>query len=42
MQDAFLKLWERRDRIHAIDDPVGYLSTWVSSRGGASRNMSSP
>jgi RNA polymerase sigma factor (sigma-70 family) len=25
MQDAFLKLWERWDRIHAIDDPVGYL-----------------
>jgi RNA polymerase sigma factor (sigma-70 family) len=23
MQDAFLKLWERWDRIHAIDDPVG-------------------
>jgi DNA-directed RNA polymerase specialized sigma24 family protein len=26
MQDAFLKLWERWDRIHAIDDPVAYLS----------------
>jgi DNA-directed RNA polymerase specialized sigma24 family protein len=25
MQDAFLKLWERWDRIHVIDDPVGYL-----------------
>jgi RNA polymerase sigma-70 factor, ECF subfamily len=25
MQDAFLKLWERWDRIHTIDDPVGYL-----------------
>ena len=25
MQDAFLKLWERWDRIHAIEDPVGYL-----------------
>ncbi len=25
MQDAFLKLWERWDRIHAIDDPVAYL-----------------
>lgn len=25
MQDAFLKLWERWDRIHSIDDPVGYL-----------------
>ena len=25
MQDAFLKLWERWDRIDAIDDPVAYL-----------------
>jgi RNA polymerase sigma-70 factor (ECF subfamily) len=25
MQDAFLKLWERWDRIHLIDDPTGYL-----------------
>jgi RNA polymerase sigma-70 factor, ECF subfamily len=25
MQEAFLKLWERWDRIHAIEDPVGYL-----------------
>ena len=25
MQDAFLKLWERWDRIHTIDDPTGYL-----------------
>ena len=25
MQDAFLKLWERWDRIHSIEDPVGYL-----------------
>jgi DNA-directed RNA polymerase specialized sigma24 family protein len=25
MQDAFLKLWERWDRIHEIDDPVRYL-----------------
>jgi RNA polymerase sigma-70 factor, ECF subfamily len=25
MQDAFLKLWERWDRIHTIDDPVAYL-----------------
>ena len=25
MQDAFLKLWERWDRIHVIDDPVAYL-----------------
>lgn len=25
MQDAFLTLWERWDRIHSIDDPVGYL-----------------
>ena len=25
MQDAFLKLWERWDRIHLIDDPVAYL-----------------
>jgi RNA polymerase sigma-70 factor (ECF subfamily) len=24
-QDAFLKLWERWDRIGTIDDPVGYL-----------------
>ena len=25
MQDAFLKIWERWDRIDSIDDPVGYL-----------------
>ena len=25
MQDAFLKLWERWDSIHEIDDPTGYL-----------------
>jgi RNA polymerase sigma factor (sigma-70 family) len=25
MQDAFLKLWERWDRIDEIDDPAGYL-----------------
>ncbi len=25
MQDAFLKLWERWDRIDSIDDPVAYL-----------------
>jgi len=25
MQDAFLKLWERWDRIDEIDDPRGYL-----------------
>lgn len=25
MQDAFLKLWERWDRIHLIDDPTAYL-----------------
>jgi RNA polymerase sigma-70 factor (ECF subfamily) len=25
MQDAFLKLWERWDRIDDIDDPTGYL-----------------
>ncbi len=25
MQDAFLKLWERWDRLDTIDDPVGYL-----------------
>jgi RNA polymerase sigma factor (sigma-70 family) len=25
MQDAFLKLWERWDRIDTIDDPVAYL-----------------
>jgi RNA polymerase sigma factor (sigma-70 family) len=25
MQDAFLKLWERWDRIERIDDPVAYL-----------------
>jgi RNA polymerase sigma factor (sigma-70 family) len=25
MQDAFLKLWERWERIAALDDPVGYL-----------------
>jgi RNA polymerase sigma-70 factor, ECF subfamily len=27
MQDAFLKLWERWDRIDTIDDPVAYLSS---------------
>ena len=25
MQDAFLKLWERWDRVSGIDDPVGFL-----------------
>ncbi len=25
MQDAFLKLWERWDRVLAMDDPTGYL-----------------
>jgi RNA polymerase sigma-70 factor (ECF subfamily) len=25
MQDAFLKLWERWDRVSAMDDPVGFL-----------------
>ena len=25
MQDAFLRLWERWDRIEAIEDPIGYL-----------------
>jgi RNA polymerase sigma-70 factor (ECF subfamily) len=25
MQDAFLKLWERWDRVETIDDPVAYL-----------------
>ncbi len=25
MQDAFLKLWERWDQIHTIEDPTGYL-----------------
>ena len=25
MQDAFLKLWERWDQVHTIDDPTGYL-----------------
>ena len=25
MQDAFLKLWERWDRVDRIDDPTGYL-----------------
>jgi RNA polymerase sigma-70 factor (ECF subfamily) len=25
MQDAFLKLWERWDRVDTIDDPVAYL-----------------
>jgi RNA polymerase sigma factor (sigma-70 family) len=25
MQDAFLKLWERWDRVENIDDPVAYL-----------------
>src|SRR4249919_1655866 len=25
MQDAFLKLWERWDRLDTIDDPVAYL-----------------
>jgi DNA-directed RNA polymerase specialized sigma24 family protein len=25
MQEAFLKLWERWDRIDTIDDPVAYL-----------------
>lgn len=25
MQDAFLKLWERWDRVRTLDDPEGYL-----------------
>jgi RNA polymerase sigma factor (sigma-70 family) len=25
MQDAFLKVWERWDRVDGMDDPVGYL-----------------
>ena len=25
MQDAFLKVWERWDRVGRMDDPVGYL-----------------
>ena len=25
MQDAFLKVWERWERVDAMDDPVGYL-----------------
>src|SRR5436189_41522 len=25
MQDAFLRVWERWDRVAALDDPVGYL-----------------
>jgi RNA polymerase sigma-70 factor (ECF subfamily) len=25
MQDAFLKIWERWERVDAMDDPVGYL-----------------
>ena len=25
MQDAFLKLWERWDRVNQMDDPTGYL-----------------
>ena len=25
MQDAFLRVWERWDRVSAMDDPVGYL-----------------
>ena len=25
MQDAFLKVWERWDRVGVMDDPVGYL-----------------
>jgi DNA-directed RNA polymerase specialized sigma24 family protein len=25
MQEAFLKLWERWDRVSGLEDPVGYL-----------------
>ncbi len=25
MQDAFLRVWERWDRVSAVEDPVGYL-----------------
>jgi RNA polymerase sigma-70 factor (ECF subfamily) len=25
MQDAFLKVWERWEHVHAIEDPAGYL-----------------
>jgi hypothetical protein len=28
MQAAFLKLWERWDRIDRIADPKGYLFPW--------------
>jgi DNA-directed RNA polymerase specialized sigma24 family protein len=28
MQDAFLKLWERWDRIHTIEDLSGTSSVW--------------
>ena len=25
MQEAFLKVWERWEHVHALDDPAGYL-----------------
>ncbi len=53
MQDAFLKLWERWDRIETIDDPTGYLfrvalngfrcgAAVRRSRFGRSRRPSAP
>ena len=33
MQEAFLKLWERWDRVSGLEDPVGYL--YLLRRGGS-------
>lgn len=32
MQDAFLAVWERWDRVVAMDDPVGYLYRTAMNR----------
>src|SRR3972149_7492906 len=32
MQDAFLKLWERWDRVSAMDQPVGFLYRTAMNR----------
>ena len=37
MQDAFLKLWERWDRMERIDDPTGYLFRVALNGSGCGR-----
>ena len=42
MQDAFLALWERWDRVGAMDDPTGYLYPNVDERLPKERTTSRP